>query len=53
MQLSELLGNVGEFVGAIAVVITLVYLAVQVRQNSLQLRSKPRIGLEASAPNRG
>jgi hypothetical protein len=28
-----LLGNLGEFVGAIAVVVTLVYLAVQVRHS--------------------
>ena len=28
----ELLGNLGEFVGSIAVLATLVYLAVQVRQ---------------------
>jgi len=30
---AQLLGNYGEFVGAIAVVVTLFYLAVQVRQN--------------------
>ena len=30
---SQILGNVGEFVGAIAVVVTLTYLAVQVRHN--------------------
>ena len=30
---SQILGNVGEFVGAIAVVVTLAYLAVQVRHN--------------------
>ena len=31
MSISQLLGNFGEFVGAIAVVVTLAYLAVQVR----------------------
>lgn len=31
MSTAQLLGNVGEFVGAIAVVITLIYLAIQVR----------------------
>jgi len=31
---AQLLGNYGEFIGAIAVVATLIYLAVQVRQNS-------------------
>jgi hypothetical protein len=31
VELSEVLGNLGEFVGAIAVFITLIYLAVQVR----------------------
>ncbi len=30
----QLLGNFGEFVGAIAVVATLAYLAVQIRQNT-------------------
>jgi hypothetical protein len=30
---AQLLGNYGEFVGAIAVVATLAYLAVQVRQS--------------------
>jgi hypothetical protein len=32
--LAQLLGNYGEFVGAIAVVITLAYLATQIRQNT-------------------
>ncbi len=32
MEISQVLGNVGEFVGAIAVVATLLYLAVQVRE---------------------
>ena len=31
MEISQVLGNVGEFVGAIAVVATLLYLAIQVR----------------------
>lgn len=31
------LGNIGEFVGALAVVISLVYLAFQIRQNTRQL----------------
>lgn len=34
----EALGNLGDFVGGIAVVATLIYLAVQVRQNTIQLR---------------
>lgn len=33
-ETAELLGNVGEFVGAIVVVVTLAYLAVQVRRNA-------------------
>ncbi len=36
------LGNLGEFVGAIAVVITLVYLVLQIRQNTVQLRQNSR-----------
>lgn len=31
MNTAQLLGNIGEFVGAIAVVVTLIYLAAQVR----------------------
>ena len=33
------LGNIGEFVGAIAVVLSLLYLAVQIRQNTRSVRS--------------
>ncbi len=38
----EDLGNLGEFVGAIAVVITLVYLALQIRQNTAHLSQNTR-----------
>ncbi len=38
LEFSQLLGNYGEFVAAIAVVATLVYLAAQIRENSKQLR---------------
>ena len=38
MDTAQLLGNFGEFVGAIAVVATLIYLAIQIRQNSVQVR---------------
>ncbi len=33
METIQMLGNLGEFVGAIAVVATLVYLAIQVRHS--------------------
>ena len=33
----EALGNLGDFIGGIAVVATLIYLAIQVRQNTAQL----------------
>jgi hypothetical protein len=33
----EDLGNIGEFVAAVAVVVSLIYLAVQIRQNTAQL----------------
>ena len=45
--LAQLLGNYGEFVGAIAVVLTLGYLAVQVRQNTDQMQINAA-SLEAS-----
>lgn len=35
----ESLGNLGDFLGGVGVVITLVYLAIQIRQNTAQLRS--------------
>ena len=35
----ETLGNAGDFIGGIAVVITLVYLAIQVRQNTSALKA--------------
>ena len=39
MSTAQLLGNFGELVGAIAVVATLIYLAVQIRQNTTALKS--------------
>jgi hypothetical protein len=36
---AELLGNLGEFVGAIAVVLTLGYLALQIRQSNIAAQS--------------
>jgi hypothetical protein len=38
-ETAQLLGNLGEFLGAIAVVATLVYLAAQIRQNTRTMRS--------------
>ncbi len=37
--IAQLLGNYGEFVGAIVVVITLGYLVVQVNQNTKALKT--------------
>lgn len=39
VSVAQLLGNFGEFLGAVAVVATLVYVAIQIRQNSVQLRN--------------
>ena len=38
-SIAQLLGNYGEFVGAIGVVITLAYLAFQIRQNTRATRA--------------
>jgi hypothetical protein len=38
LELTDVLGNIGEFVGAIAVLVTLGYLTVQIRQNTQALR---------------
>jgi hypothetical protein len=35
----EDLGNIGEFVAAAAVIVSLIYLAVQIRQNTKSLRA--------------
>ena len=40
MDTAQLRGNFGEFVGAIAVVVTLVYLSVQIRQNTIVLKCR-------------
>ena len=47
MSTAQLLGNFGEFVGAIAVVVTLAYLAVQVRQSRETLGANTRALEEA------
>jgi len=41
MTISEL-GSIGEFIGSIAVLVTLVYLVFQLRQNTLSMRSQSR-----------
>jgi len=42
MDTAQLLGNVGEFIGAIVIVATLIYLAMQIRQNSEHLAAQTR-----------
>ena len=39
ITMTQLLGNIGEFIGAIAVVVTLAYLAVQIRHNTRATRA--------------
>jgi len=38
MDTAQLLGNLGEFIGSIVIVATLIYLAIQVRQNTRATR---------------
>ena len=45
---AQLLGNYGEFVGAIAVVVTLGYLAVQIRLKHRESRQKEK---QCAAPS--
>jgi hypothetical protein len=47
LTLSDL-GNLGDFIGGIAVVATLVYLAVQIRQNTKEVRSASLDAVAAS-----
>ena len=49
LEFSQLLGNYGEFVGAIAIVVTLAYLAIQVRQSSRMMRASIRQARSDSA----
>ncbi len=42
------LGAIGEFVGAIGVVLTLIYLAYQIRQNTFQLEQNTLIAKAAA-----
>ena len=42
---AQLLGNYGEFVGALGVVVTLGYLAAQIKQNSTQTQTQIEQGL--------
>lgn len=37
--IAQMLGNYGEFVGAVGVVVTLAYLAIQIRQNTRTIQS--------------
>lgn len=39
-QLANLIGGVGSVVGGVAVLVTLIYLAVQVKQNNAMVRSQ-------------
>jgi transketolase N-terminal domain/subunit len=45
VQIAELLGNVGEFLGSILVLVTLIYLALQVKQSKELLEKQDRIAL--------
>jgi len=47
----DAIGAIAEVIGALAVLITLAYLAVQVRQNSTQLREAARLAKIASLDN--
>ncbi len=49
MDTAQLLGNVGEFIGAIVIVITLMYLALQIRQNTNALHAQSRLALVSAA----
>jgi hypothetical protein len=50
MTISEL-GSIGEFIGAIGVVVTLIYLAFQIRQNTAQLQQNASMAKAAAVNN--
>lgn len=45
----ESLGNIGDFVGGIGVIVTLVYLAIQIRQNTIATKADSYQAVVASA----
>lgn len=45
----EAMGNIGEIIGGIAVVVSLVYLAIQMKQNTMSVRSATYQAIVASA----
>jgi len=45
VELSDVLGNLGEFIGSIAVLVTLIYLAVQVNHSKRLLERNEKIAL--------
>ncbi len=49
MDIAQLLGNLGEFIGAIVIVATLIYLAMQVKQNTNALHAQSRQSVVAGA----
>ena len=49
VEIAQLLGGLGEFIGAIVIVITLIYLALQVRQNTNALHAQSRQTVLSSA----
>jgi len=54
IEFSEVLGNLGEFIGSVAVLVTLIYLAVQVRHSRDLLEENRRIALgQVSQTNAG
>ena len=46
IELTSLLGNIGKFFGAIAVVVTLIYLATQFRQNNNAITGSMEMEME-------
>ena len=50
LEFSQLLGNYGEFVGAIAIVVTLVYLAMQVKQAKMVVPTADDHPFRSSSP---
>jgi hypothetical protein len=49
----ESLGNIGDFIGGIGVIVTLIYLALQIRQNTIATRADSYQAVVASASDWG
>ena len=45
MEIAQFLGNLGEFIGAVVIIASLIYLAMQIKQNTNALHADSRVAI--------